>query len=97
MIATITRVIPGLRLTTIVARESGVERVCFVWMQDAVGPFVATLCERAAVFGEQPSAIRGARLALTLKPKSKYGYEIEGAEVIDVPEAVGGSAHGRTA
>lgn len=95
MIVTIRRVWPGEKRTTIIAIDQADQREksCFVWMDTPKGQFIASLCQRLENNGRGMSE---QQVVLTVRPKTRWGYQIDDAELLPA-EAVGGSAHGRTA
>lgn len=94
MIATVIAVWPSLLRTTVIVADQadGRKKSCFVWMRGTMGPWLASLCLTAESNG-RPDGKR--QIALTVKPRTDYGYEIEDAELvpITVPRVAGPDAH----
>jgi hypothetical protein len=68
---------------TVIAKdqETGREHMCFVWKTTAKGKWIAAACERAESNGHPESKIP---IVLTLKPPTRWGLEIEEAELLPV-------------
>ena len=80
MVGTIRRVWAGPTRATVIVTDAadGRDKGCFVWTTDTKGQLLASLCERAEANGggeKRP-------VALTLRPRTRWGYEIEEAELM---------------
>lgn len=88
MIAVIDQVWRGEKVTTVIAHDcdTGRRRTCFAYMPEQ--QIIAALCARVSKHGEigvtriRPDLI-GAKVVLTVKPKTRWGFQIEAAELLD--------------
>lgn len=86
MVAQIRRVWPGLQRSTIIAidQDDLREKECYVWMTqkdgsiNASGQLIASLCLEIENNG---AGLSERTVMLRVKPKTRYGYEIEAAWV----------------
>lgn len=81
MVATIQRVIVWGKRANIVARDHddrGVEKLCYLFLDTPKQQLIASLCQESAWPWLHPKP----QIALTVKPKTRYGYEIEAAELL---------------
>lgn len=81
MLARIRKVWPGAQRTTVIAIDDADQRekCCYVWLSSEHGRDVASLCERVEQNGH---GLNDQRVVLTVRPKSRFGYEIEDAELL---------------